>query len=65
MEEENEYEVNIAELPVAKLMKLTQEGNYLIGVTDNGVKFSQRIPQGKILDKVNDKWVLRDIVTSS
>jgi hypothetical protein len=45
----------------AKIIKLHQEGNYLIGLTDKGIKFNQRIPQGKRLNKIDDKYVLQDV----
>lgn len=45
----------------AKILKLHQEGNYLIGVTDKGVRFNQRIPQGKRLNKIDDKYILQDV----
>lgn len=39
---------------------LRQEGNYLIGTTDKGVTFRQRIPQGKILNMANGKYILQN-----
>lgn len=40
------------------LISAIQEGNFLVGVTDTGVRFRQRIPQGKMLSK-NEKgeWI--------
>lgn len=60
--EEAEYQVDIDKIPVTTtIVELKQEGNYLVGVTETGVRFKQRIPQGKILNKVDDKWILEDI----
>lgn len=44
----------------ANIAEMSQQGNYLIGTTDKGVKFRQHIPQGKILNKVDGKFVLED-----
>ena len=40
-------------------MELWQEGNYLVGV-NNGSKFRHRIPAGKILNRVDGKYTLKD-----
>lgn len=57
-----EHEVKLDELPVeSNIVELTQEGNFLIGITDKGVKFRQHIPQGKILNKVNGKFILQNM----
>lgn len=50
---------DIANLPLTtKLASAHQEGNYLVGITELGVQFRQRIPVDKMLDK-NEKgeWV--------
>lgn len=54
-------EINLEEIESSGIAELRQEGNYLIGITDKGVRFRQHIPTNKILDKVNGKYVLRDI----
>lgn len=57
-----EYTFDLSEMEVSnKISDLHQEGNYLVGITDKGVKFRQHIPQGKILGKLGDKWILRDM----
>jgi hypothetical protein len=45
-----------------KLQELHQEGNYLVGVTDKGIRFRQHIPQGKILDMKGGKYIFKDMV---
>ena len=55
-----EYQFNIDEMPItSNLLSVHQDGNYLVGVTEYGVKFKQRIPSDKMLSK-NDKgeWIL-------
>lgn len=57
-----EYTFDIDKMDLsARLANLHQEGNYLVGQTDKGIRFRQHIPQGKILNKVNDKYVLEDM----
>lgn len=50
---------DIEQIPIAKkLLSAHQEGNYLIGVTETGVRFSFRIPNGKMLSKdEGGNWV--------
>ena len=51
---------DIANIPIAScLVSAHQEGNYLVGVTELGVKFRQHIPIDKMIDQ-NEKgeWVL-------
>lgn len=38
-----------------------QEGNYLVLTTDTNITFRQRMPHDKILNKVNDKFILQDM----
>jgi len=46
----------------ASLVSLHQEGNFLVGLTDKGVRFRQHIPQGKILNKNKEgNWVLQQL----
>lgn len=47
-----------------KLASVHQEGNYLVGVTEFGVKFRQRLPANKIIDKKGDRWILKDRVAA-
>lgn len=45
----------------AKLQKVHQEGNYLVGLTDKGIQFRQHIPQGKILYQEGGKYKIKDM----
>lgn len=61
-ESKPEYEINLDTIEAnVTLVDVHQEGNYLVGTTDKGVRFRQRIPQGKILNKLDGKWILEDI----
>jgi len=54
------YEFDFDSMPILnKLTNLKQDGNYLVGVTEGGTKFSQRIPSDKMLTK-NEKgeWAI-------
>lgn len=66
MEEEvktPEYEYDLSSMPTtSKIVEAHQEGNWLIGVTDLGVRFRHHIPQGKRLNKKGDNFVLEDMV---
>jgi hypothetical protein len=48
----------------SKLASLRQEGNYLIGQTETGVRFRQHIPAGKALIKKGDSYTLIDRVVT-
>ena len=64
-EQPNEYEFDIDSMPVTnKISQLHQEGNWLIGVSETGIKFRQHIPQGKRLNKKGDRFVLEDMVVN-
>jgi len=55
-----EYEFDFNSMPILdKLISLHQEGNYLVGMTEGGTRFKQRIPVDKMLAK-NDKgeWAI-------
>lgn len=59
--EEAESTLNIDDLPTTtKLSHLHQEGNYLVGVSELGARFTQRIPAGKILTKIGEDFVLKE-----
>ena len=61
-EKDPEYSFDLAKMNLTtNISEMKQEGNYLVGVTDKGVKFRQRIPQGKILNKIDEKFVLQDM----
>jgi len=45
----------------AKLQKVHQEGNYLVSLTDKGIRFRQHIPQGKILYQEGGKYKIKDM----
>jgi len=50
-----EYEFDIDSMPILnKLQSLHQDGNYLVGLTEGGTRFRQRIPSDKMLVK-NEK----------
>lgn len=58
-----EAEFDLDQMTLASgLRDAHQEGNYLIGVTDTGVRFRQRLPINKMLSK-NEKgdWTLIDL----
>lgn len=60
---EHEYTFDIDKMPLTKnIQALHQEGNYLVGVTEHGVRFRQRIPAGKILNQKEGKYVFDDMV---
>jgi len=47
-----EYEFNFDSMPILdKLTHLHQDGNYLVGITEGGTRFRQRIPSDKMLSK--------------
>lgn len=54
-----DYTFDMANMSPATLVKAHQEGNYLVGVTDNGTTFRQHIPVDKMVSK-NEKgeWIL-------
>lgn len=55
------YTFDIDKMQVTtKLNSLHQEGNYLVGVTESGVKFRQSVGPGKELYKEGDHFRLRD-----
>lgn len=60
VETKPEYEFDFNSMPVTKnLNSLHQEGNFLVGVTEMGIKFKQRIPTDKMLSKnQSGDWVL-------
>lgn len=44
------------------LLNAHQEGNFIVGQTDKGVRFKQRIPVGKMLNKdEKGNWILQDL----
>jgi len=54
-----DYEFDIDAMPLTKnIVDMHQEGNWLVGVTEHGIKFRQHIPQGKMLNKKNGKYIL-------
>lgn len=57
-----EYTFDFDTIEPASITELHQEGNYLIGTTNTGTKFRQRIPQGKILNKINGEYSLQDMI---
>lgn len=61
-EEKNDFEFDLTKIEPSKLIDLYQEGNYLVGKTNQGITFKQHIPNNKILNKVNGKYILQDMV---
>lgn len=65
VEQTPEYEFNLSEMKLTdKLVQVHQRGNFIVGVTEHGVKFRQHIPAGKLLTKKGDSFVLRDRVVA-
>lgn len=63
-EEAPAYQVDVNSLDTsAEIASLHQEGNFLIGVTNKGVKFRQHIPQGKMLIKEGDQFRIVDMAS--
>lgn len=58
---EPEYTFNFDEITTDDIIEFRQEGNYLIGRTRNGTTFSRRIPNGKMLNMKDGKYILQDI----
>lgn len=55
-------EFDVDSIPTTdKLLSVHQEGNYLVGLTEFGVRFRQRIPQGKMLNKKDGRYVLENV----
>lgn len=62
VEQQPEYQFDITKMELTtNIVELRQEGNFLIGILENGVKFRQHVPNGKILNKVNGKFVLQEM----
>jgi hypothetical protein len=56
-----EYEFDFNKMATTnKVLTLHQEGNWLVGVSEHGIKFRQHIPQGKRLNKIGDNYILED-----
>ena len=55
-----EYEFDFNSMPImSKLANLHQDGNYLVGVTEGGTRFRQRIPSDKMLTKnAKGEWAV-------
>jgi len=50
-----DYEFDFDTIPIlSDLVSLHQDGNYLVGMTEGGTRFKQRIPSDKMLTK-NEK----------
>jgi hypothetical protein len=55
-------DIDIDSLPVTRnIVDLHQEGNFLVGLTEFGIRFRQHIPHGKRLNKRGGKFVLEDM----
>lgn len=54
-----EYEFDINTMPLTnKLSNVHQEGNFLVGTTEKGVRFRQRIKPGQILKQIDGEMKL-------
>lgn len=63
LQQEPEYQFDVNSMETnAQISDLWQEGNWLKGTTNHGVRFTQRIPAGKMLNK-NEKgeWIFEDL----
>lgn len=60
-EPEHEFDFDSMQL-TNEIAECHQEGNWLIAVSKNGIRFRQHIPQGKRLNKKGDRFVLEDMV---
>lgn len=60
---EPDYSFDIDRMDIAStLLNAHQEGNFIVGQTDKGVRFKQRIPAGKMLNKdEKGDWILQDL----
>lgn len=63
VEPKPEYEYNIDEMPITtNIVEARQEGNYMIAVTENGIRFKHRLPPHKMLNKnKKGEWILQDL----
>lgn len=57
----NTTDIDSLEL-TTNILDMHQEGNFLVGYTDKGVRFRQHIPVGKLLNKIDGRFVLQDVV---
>jgi len=56
-----DYEFDFDSIPQAHIVDMHQEGNWLHGLTDTGIRFRQHIKQGKRLNKKGGKFVIEDM----
>ncbi|MDP4225055.1 MAG: hypothetical protein Q8910_01600 [Bacteroidota bacterium] len=57
-----EYSFDLSEMQTtSNIVKMHQEGNYLVCTAENGIRFRKHIPQGKILHMIDGKYVLKDM----
>lgn len=62
-ENEPEYTFDFSKMNLTtNIADCYQRGNYLVVTTDKNVTFRYRLPQGKILNKKDGRWVLEDMV---
>lgn len=59
--DDHTFDLNSLEL-TKNLVEVHQEGNFLVALTDKGVRFRQHIPAGKILNKKDGEFVLEDMI---
>jgi hypothetical protein len=59
---EPEYSFDLSQIDkTSRITEIRQEGNYLVGLTENGIRFRQHIPSGKMLVKKSGGFVLENI----
>lgn len=56
-----EYEADFSNIPKAHIAEMHQEGNWIHGLTDNGIRFRQHIKQGKRLNMKEGQYVIEDV----
>lgn len=56
-----DYELDMTTLPAAHIVDMHQEGNWIHGLTDTGIRFRQHIKPGKRLNKKGGKFVIEDV----
>lgn len=60
-QDDHVFDLNSLEL-TKNLVEVHQEGNFLVAMTDKGVRFKQHIPANKILNKKDGEYVLQDMI---
>lgn len=56
-----DYEFDVSTIPQAHIVEMEQRGNWIHGLTDQGTRFRQHIPQGKRLNKKEGRFVIETV----